>query len=42
MKNLPCPYKVKTLQNSSPETKGQQPWALVCSIVDVGSTMYVD
>ena len=29
---LPCPYKVKTLQKSSPGPKGQWPYGLVCSI----------
>ena len=28
----PCPYMVKTLKKSSPEPKGQWPWALVYSI----------
>ena len=37
----PRPYMVKTLQKSSPEPKGQWPWALVCSIGALGPSKSV-
>ena len=38
----PRPYMVKTLQKSSSlETKGQWPWALVCSIWALGPSKFV-
>ena len=37
----PCPYMVKTLQKSSPEPKGQWPWALVCSIGALSPSKFV-
>ena len=35
------PIKGKNSSKSSPERTGLQPWVLVCSIMDAGSTMYV-
>ena len=38
----PRPYMVKTLQkSSSPEPKGQWPWALICSIGALGPSKFV-
>ena len=36
----PRPYMVKTLKISSPEPKGQYPWALVCSIEALGPSIF--
>ena len=40
IKWLPCLYQVKTKKKYSPEPMTQRPLLLVCSIVDVDSTMY--